>query len=142
MNENVTKNDNYNIKFKAFESDSTTELENCINDFIKDKLVIDVKLAAHRYSYTAIVLYTDIQGGIRTNNKFENMNHEEFINYCEARARDGQWSINEALLCLGIIEHLYNIKIRTFIFYNKKKTKKAREDEWNMIKECIFKEGL
>lgn len=60
MNENVTKNDNYNIKLKIFESDSTTELEKYINDFIKDKLVIDIKLAAHRYSCTAIVLYKDI----------------------------------------------------------------------------------
>lgn len=60
MNEDVTKNDNYNTKLKIFESDSTTELEKYINDFIKDKLVIDVKLAAHRYSCTAIVLYKDI----------------------------------------------------------------------------------
>lgn len=60
MNENVTKNDNYNIKLKVFSGESTTELEKCINDFIKDKLVIDVKLAAHKYSCTAIVLYKDI----------------------------------------------------------------------------------
>jgi hypothetical protein len=60
MNEDVTKNDNYNTKLKIFESDSTTELEKYINDFIKDKLVIDIKLAAHRYSCTAIVLYKDI----------------------------------------------------------------------------------
>lgn len=60
MDENVTKNDNYNIKLKAFKSASTTELEECINDFIKDKLVIDVKIAAHKYSCTAIVLYKDI----------------------------------------------------------------------------------
>lgn len=76
------------------------------------------------------------------NNKFENMTHEEFLNYCEARACDGQWGIDEALLCLGVIEHLYSIKICTFIFYSKKKTKKAREDEWNIIKRNIFKEDL
>jgi hypothetical protein len=60
MDENVTKNDNYGIKLKIFNGESTTELEKCINDFIKDKLVINVKLAAHRYSCTAIVLYKDI----------------------------------------------------------------------------------
>lgn len=49
-----------NIKVKLFNSESITELEKDINEFIKNKLVIDVKLAAHRYSCTAIVLYKDI----------------------------------------------------------------------------------
>lgn len=76
------------------------------------------------------------------NNKFENMTHEDFLKYCEARACDGQWNIEEALLCLGVIKHLNNIKKCTFKFYSKNKTKKAREEEWEILKKCIFKEGL
>ena len=54
---------NENVKVKIFNGDNTSELETCINDFIKNKLIIDVKLVAHRYSCTAIVLYKDIQEG-------------------------------------------------------------------------------
>ena len=52
---------NENVKVKIFNSDSISELERDINRFIKSKLVIDIKLAAHRYSCTAIVLYKDIK---------------------------------------------------------------------------------
>ena len=51
---------NENVKVKIFNGSDTSELEKDINDFIKNKLVIDVKLAAHKYSCTAIVLYKDI----------------------------------------------------------------------------------
>lgn len=49
-----------NIKVKLFNSESITELEKDINEFIKNKLVMDIKLTSHRYSCTAIVLYKDI----------------------------------------------------------------------------------
>lgn len=51
---------NENVKVKIFTGDSESELEACINDFIKNKLVIDIKLVAHRYSCTAMILYKDI----------------------------------------------------------------------------------
>ena len=73
-------------------------------------------------------------------NKFKNMTYEEFFNYCEERACDGRWGLEEAVLCLGIIKHLQSIRETTFIFYSKKKTRKAREDEWERMKN-IFKEG-
>ena len=72
-------------------------------------------------------------------NEFTNMTYEEFFNYCEERACDGQWDLNEAILCFGVIKHLQKIRVTTFIFYSKKKTRKAREDEWERIKN-IFKE--
>ena len=67
-------------------------------------------------------------------NKFKNMTFDEFFNYCEERACDGRWSLEEAVLCLGIIRHLQSIRVTTFIFYSKKKTRKAREDEWERMK--------
>jgi hypothetical protein len=78
--------------------------------------------------------------------KFKNMTYDDFFYYCEERACDGRWSLEEALLCLEIIERLKNIRVYTrvytFSFYNKNKTIKAREEEWNIIKKNIFKEGL
>ena len=66
--------------------------------------------------------------------KFKDMSYEEFFNYCEERACDGRWGLEEAVLCLGIIKHLQSIRVTTFIFYSKKKTRKAREDEWERMK--------
>ena len=66
--------------------------------------------------------------------KFKDMSYEEFFNYCEERACDGRWGLEEAVLCLGIIRHLQSIRVTTFIFYSKKKTKKAREAEWERMK--------
>lgn len=54
---------NENVKTKIFNSGDITELERDINRFIKNKLVIDIKITAHRYSCTVIVLYKDIQEG-------------------------------------------------------------------------------
>ena len=66
--------------------------------------------------------------------KFKDMSYEEFFNYCEERACDGRWGLEEAVLCLGIIRHMQQIRIYTFMFYDTKKTKKAREDEWERMK--------
>ena len=52
---------NENVKVKIFNSGDITELERDINRFIKNKLVVDIKLAAHRYSCTAMILYKNIQ---------------------------------------------------------------------------------
>ena len=69
--------------------------------------------------------------------KFKDMSYEEFFNYCEERACDGRWGLEEAVLCLGIIRHMQQIRIYTFMFYDAKKTKKAREDEWERMKKYI-----
>ena len=69
--------------------------------------------------------------------KFKDMSYEEFFNYCEERACDGRWGLEEAVLCLGIIKHMQQIRIYTFMFYDTKKTKKAREDEWERMKKYI-----
>ena len=66
--------------------------------------------------------------------KYENMSYEEFFNYCEERACDGRWGLEEAVLCLGIIKRMQQIRIYTFMFYDSKKTKKAREAEWERMK--------
>ena len=66
--------------------------------------------------------------------KFKDMSYEEFFNYCEERACDGRWGLEEAVLCLGIIRHMQQIRIYTFMFYDAKKTKKAREAEWERMK--------
>ena len=66
--------------------------------------------------------------------KFKDMSYEEFFNYCEERACDGRWGLEEAVLCLGIIRHMQQIRIYTFMFYDTKKTKKAREDKWVRMK--------
>ena len=66
--------------------------------------------------------------------KFKDMSYEEFFNYCEERACDGRWGLEEAVLCLGIIKHMQQIRIYTFMFYDAKKTRKAREDEWERMK--------
>ena len=66
--------------------------------------------------------------------KFKDMSYDEFFNYYEERACDGRWSLEEAVLCLGIVKHLQSIRVTTFIFHSKKKTKKAREAEWERMR--------
>ena len=51
---------NENVKVKIFTGGDSIDLEERINDFIENKLVIDIKLAADKYSCTVIILYKDI----------------------------------------------------------------------------------
>ena len=71
------------------------------------------------------------------NKKFENMSYDDFYTYCELRACDGQWDLKESLLCLGALKHLQSIRRTTFMFYSKKKTRKAREAEWEIMKKYM-----
>lgn len=58
----------------------------------------------------------------------EGMSYQEFRDYCNDRACDGQWSMLEAMACLDIIKKIDSIKVKGF--FNKKKTLKAREQAW------------
>lgn len=61
---------------------------------------------------------------------FKDMTYEEFRDFFNRRCCDGRWSKQDAIGCITIIEHIEAIKIKTFGFYNKKKTEQAREKEW------------
>ena len=65
-----------------------------------------------------------------------NMSCEEFYEFCNNRACDGNWSAVEALVCLDIVDKLNNVKVKGF-FFKKKKLKKAREEEWQKIKSSL-----
>ena len=54
--------------------------------------------------------------------KFKYMSFKEFSKYCNDRAADGQWSLEEALLCLNSISKIYKIKVRNIgSLYNKER---------------------
>lgn len=50
---------NLNVKVKVFNSSETNILEERINDFLKDKILVDIKMSAHKYSCTVIVMYKE-----------------------------------------------------------------------------------
>jgi hypothetical protein len=58
----------------------------------------------------------------------ETMTYQEFKEYCNDRACDGQWSLLEALACINVIEEIDSIKVKGL--FKKKQTLKARELEW------------
>jgi hypothetical protein len=57
---------------------------------------------------------------------------EEFDRWCNERACDGAWSINDAINCAEAIRQVLNVKP---LFGRKK----AREKEWERIKQEHFK---
>lgn len=65
------------------------------------------------------------------NTDFKNMTYKEFFKYCEERACDGRWSLNEASTCLAIIDKIEAIKVKGF--FKKKQTEKAKEEAWQQI---------
>ena len=63
--------------------------------------------------------------------KIKDVTFEEFDQWCNRRACDGQWSICLALNCLEAIRLVLAIKPLFGI-------KKAREKEWERIKNVYF----
>lgn len=61
------------------------------------------------------------------------MNFKEFVQQCNEKACNGQWGIQEALLCIDIIDKVNDIKITRFGFYSKKKTEIAREEAFQKL---------
>ena len=49
--------DNSNFKIKLFTGGDIEDLEDDVNRFIKDVMVIDIKIASHRYSCTIMIIY-------------------------------------------------------------------------------------
>lgn len=73
---------------------------------------------------------------------FEEMTYKEFKDYCNERACDGKWGMNEALNCIAIIEAIDDIQVRVMGFYSRKKTQQAREEAWQKIILEIHKASL
>lgn len=66
-------------------------------------------------------------------NKFSMMTYKEFKNYCNERVCDGRWSMEEAILCISIIEEIDDIKEKILGITLRKKTEKVREEAWQRI---------
>ncbi len=62
---------------------------------------------------------------------FKNMNYDEFKEWCNDRACDGQWNVDEAMLYIPIMRAIDEIKIKGL--FKKKATKEARELAWRDI---------
>lgn len=61
----------------------------------------------------------------------KNMTYKEFFKYCEERACDGRWSLNEATICLSVIDKIEAIKAKGF--FKKRKTELLKEEAWKQI---------
>lgn len=71
-------------------------------------------------------------------NKFKTMTYKEFCEYCNDRACDSKWSMDEAILCIEIANKINAIVIKPFGIISKKRTEKAREIAWQeTIKEFV-----
>lgn len=68
-------------------------------------------------------------------NKFSNMTYKEFRDYCSERVCDGQWSMQEAISCIQIIEKIDSIKVKGF--FKKRATQEAKELEWRRLR-CMI----
>ena len=66
------------------------------------------------------------------------MSYEEFTSYCNENACNGGWCVEEALKCIKIMERLNKIEVKILGFRSKKRTKYAREEEWEKIKLELF----
>lgn len=64
------------------------------------------------------------------NETFKTMTYKEFKDYCNKRACDGMWSIDEALASISIMEDIDSIKIKVFGIFHKKRTEQAQEKAW------------
>lgn len=47
------------MRIKIFSSNQLSEIEKKVNDFIKDKIVIDIKCTTTEHSHTVFVMYED-----------------------------------------------------------------------------------
>lgn len=64
------------------------------------------------------------------NKKFYAMTYKEFKKYCNDRACDGKWSIEEAIFCVETMKDIDKIEIKILGIKSKKKTDEAREEKW------------
>lgn len=62
--------------------------------------------------------------------KISEMTYEEFLNYCEEKACNGGWSLEEAIACIDIINEINKIKVKSFGITLKTRTKQAKEKAW------------
>ena len=72
------------------------------------------------------------------NENIKKMSFEEFTSYCNENACNGGWSMEEALTCIEIMKRLTKIEVKILGFRSKKRTKYAREEEWEKIKLELF----
>ena len=72
------------------------------------------------------------------NENIKKMSFEEFTSYCNENACNGGWCMEEALTCIEIMERLTKIEVKILGFRSKKRTKYAREEEWEKIKLELF----
>ena len=72
------------------------------------------------------------------NENIKKMSFEEFTSYCNENACNGGWSMEEALTCIEIMKRLTKIEVKILGFRSKKRTKYAREIEWEKIKLELF----
>ena len=72
------------------------------------------------------------------NENIKKMSFEEFTSYCNENACNGRWSMEEALTCIEIRKKIIKIGVKILGFRSKKRTKCAREVEWEKIKLELF----
>lgn len=65
---------------------------------------------------------------------FKDMTYKDFCDYCNKRACDGNWAMNDALSCIIIMNHINSIEVKILGFHMKKKTEQLREKEWKKLK--------
>jgi hypothetical protein len=68
-----------------------------------------------------------IKGGIMTKS-IEEMSYKEFDNWCNERACDGQWSMTNAIACIGMHDEV-EAAVKGKLF-----KRKAREKAWRNLK--------
>lgn len=67
----------------------------------------------------------------------KDMTYKEFNDYCNERACDGRWSMDEALTYIKITHNINSIKVKTFGFVRKKLTEQKREEVWCKVKKLL-----
>lgn len=60
--------------------------------------------------------------------KIEDMSYKQFNEYCNERACDGQWSMMDAIACIGMHDEI-EISVKGKLFKNK-----ARKTAWEKLK--------
>lgn len=68
---------------------------------------------------------------IHANADFKNMTYEEFKDWCNKRACDGQWSMNMARYCISVMQKINAIKAKGL--FQKKKTIREQELAWQQL---------
>ena len=68
----------------------------------------------------------------------KDMTYKEFNDYCNERACDGQWSMDEATAYINIMKEVDSIEIKFLGITRRILTRKMREEKWNELKNRIF----